>query len=94
MPFIKRPDCELQTERILALHVLSACRLLYTRMTSAVATKSQAAVWAKAFFRGEWNGVVDAALASRAGRRLVPCAAGYELVDMVDALLARGGNGM
>lgn len=88
-PFIRRPEGDVQIERTLALHVLSACRLLYTKMLGTIATKSQAATWAENFFHGEWSAVIGSALATRGGRRLVPCASGYALVEEIEALLAR-----
>lgn len=88
-PFIRRPEGDVQIERTLALHVLSACRLLYTKTIGTIATKSQAATWADNFFHGEWSGIIGSALATRGGRRLVPCASSYALVEEIEALLAR-----
>lgn len=86
MPFIMEPEEDQQTERLTALHVLSACRQLYTKTTGKVGTKSEAAEWTKQLFPSKEK-IIDEALLKRGSFDYSDCRESYSFIKEVQEVL-------
>lgn len=87
MPFIKEPESGVQSRRVTALHVLSACRLGFTFATGEIASKPAAAEWAKENFP-EYSTVIEDALLNRGVYEEGSVGLSYEFIDVVNESLS------
>lgn len=82
MPFIKRPEADVQPARTTALHVLSACRIAYTRSEGTIVSKVTSADWAKNRYP-DYSQIIEKALLKRGDCSEVLCHDAYDFIDIL-----------